>query len=132
MAKLITKKQVLYDNRSNLFAKIMMEMIVGGKSGGDYYQITVKDHIVTEVETENGISRSFTFLKEKTMPIAVGTIDNLFAYVSSDIPAETPYSEIEDLARELAFLVYVQGDVIASTGKLIYQLEPQDFEIYRG
>lgn len=130
MAKLITKKQVLYDNRSNLSAKIMLDLYVGDKMG-DFYQITVKDHIVTEVETENGISRSFTFLKEKTMPIAVETIDNLFAYVSSDIPTETPYSEREDLARELAFLDYVQGDVIASTGKLIYGLDAEDFEIFR-
>lgn len=131
MAKLITTKQVLYDNRSNLYAKIMMEMIVGNKSG-DYYQITVRDHTVTEIEMLEGlVSRSFTFWKEKIMQIPIDTINGLFAYVSADIPPETPYSEREDLARELAFLVYVQGDTIASTGKLIYQLEPQDFEIYR-
>lgn len=130
MAKLITTVPVLYDNRSNLSAKIMMEMIVGAKNG-DCYQITVKDHIVTETETENGTALSFTFWKEKCMQIPVDTINGLFAYVASDIPPETTYSEREDLARELAFLVYVQGDVIASTGKLIYRLEPQNFEIYR-
>lgn len=130
MAKLITDTAVLYDNRSNLSAKIMMEMLVGAKNG-DCYQITVKDHTVTETETESGISRSFTFLREKNVQIPIETINNLFAHVSSDIPAETPYSEREDLVRELAFLVYVQGDVIASTGKLIYGLEAQNFEIYR-
>ena len=105
----------------------MMEMTVGAKTG-DCYQITVKDYTVTE--HEDG-AKSFTFLREKQMQIAIETINNLFAYVSADIPAETPYSEREDLAHELAFLVYVQGDVIASTGKLIYGLEAQNFEIYR-
>lgn len=126
MAKLITDTAVLYDNRSNLSAKIMMDMTVGGKNG-DCYQITVRDYTVTEHEG----AKSFTFLREKQMQIPIETINNLFAYVSADIPAETPYSEREDLARELAFLVYVQGDVIASTGKLIYGLEAHNFEIYR-
>ena len=49
MAKLITTKEVLYDNRSNLSAKIMMEMLVGGKSG-DCYQISVKDYVVNEID----------------------------------------------------------------------------------
>ena len=107
-------------------------MIVGGKSG-DCYQISVKDYVVNEIDNGDGTtSKSFSLCKEKSMQIPIATINGLFELVSADIPAETPYSEREDLARELAFLVYVKNDIIASTGKLIYQLEPQDFEIYRG
>ncbi|MEC5157068.1 hypothetical protein [Chryseobacterium sp. MP_3.2] len=125
MAKLITTKEVLYDNRSNKSAKMMFEMIVGNKQG-DNYNITVNDYIVTEV----GESKSFQFWSKKDLQIPVTQINSLFDAVSALIPSETPYSEKEDLAHTYAFLYFVQNDIIESTGKCIYGLDPEDFIIY--
>lgn len=132
MSKIITTKEVLYDNRSNKVSKLMFEMTAGNQVG-DSFPIRVQDYTVTETEIEGEVQRSFKTIEGqvKDLQMPVDQINQLYAHVATQIPANTPYNEARILEKELAFLIFVQTDIIPSTGKLIYGLEPENFEIYR-
>lgn len=140
MVKIRTKRPVMYCAREHKFSHITVGMVYIPTTEG--YDTTIKDYIDAETarEDENGEEEKIVYQKsinEKKVFIPNEQINALFSQVEAFIPEKMSRVEAEKLRHELALLAFVQNDFIKDEqgeiieGKTIYNLLPNDWEVYR-
>lgn len=120
--KLRSKTPLIYDARNLKAGTIELHAELTEKDGG--LEVAVTDYL--EKTRQDGgtylweIGEGGAFLpKEK--------VNQMYAAIAANLPTDMPYTEREEKVRQIAFLKYVQGDLI--DGKTIYGGAPAVWEI---
>lgn len=117
-----SKEPLIYDARNQKTGIIELHATLTETPDG--MVVAVTDYL--EKMKENGEKYLWEIGKGgATLP--KDQINRMYAEIAALLPADLPYTEREKKVREIAFLKYVQGDLV--NGKTIYGGEPEVWEI---
>lgn len=117
-----SKKPLIYDAR-NLKSGII-ELHATLTETPDGMVVAVTDYLE---KTKEGGETYLWEIGKGGATLQKDAVNQMYADIAALLPKDLPYTEREKKVREIAFLKYVQGDLI--DGRTIYGGEPEVWEI---